>query len=245
LSKEGRHRGPSCRGLAPPSAAPGAQLPVTSAAVGREEHDGAVDYLIMAAQEAAGSQDVGWWEVLGALSPLATLLAATIAGTIAWQALKQRSLADRRAEWWGRAQWALNAALSGDPALKETGLGILGILATSSLATNEEIEILGVAAVQPLAEASRPSVLPERGPGQPEHGPKGAEQRPGQPEHGPGQPERGQRQPEHGPREPEHQDWPAGVQDRIVRRAATLRVVADRRLGRRTEEWVRRLAAGD
>jgi hypothetical protein len=177
-----------------------------------------VDTLISAAQEAGGSQGVGWWEVLGALSPLATLLAAAIAGSIAWQALKQRSLADRRAEWWGRAQWALNAALSADPALKETGLGILGILATSSLATDEEIEILGVAAVQPLAEASRPSALQEHGPGRP------------------GGPER--------QREPESEQWPAEARDRIIRRAAKLQIVTDRRLGRPTDERIRRLATG-
>ena len=171
----------------------------------------------MAVREAAGGQDVGWWEVLGALTPLATLLAAAIAGTIAWQALKQRSLADRRAEWWGRAQWALNAALSEDPALKETGLGILGILATSSLATDEEIEILSVAALQPLAQSYRPSALPEQ------------EQGPGQGEQGPGGQQR--------------KDWPAEAEDRIVRRAAKLQVVTDRRLGRSTQEWVQRLAA--
>jgi hypothetical protein len=174
-----------------------------------------VENLIMAVREAASGQDVGWWEILGALTPLATLLAAAIAGTIAWQALKQRSLADRRAEWWGRAQWALNAALSEDPALKETGLGILGILATSSLATDEEIEILSVAAVQPLAQASRPSALPEHGPGQGEQEPGGQQRK----------------------------DWPLGAEDRIVRRAAKLQVVTDRRLGRPTQEWVRCLAA--
>ncbi|GLB67941.1 hypothetical protein [Arthrobacter mangrovi] len=172
-----------------------------------------MDSLIIVAQ-AAGGQDVAWWEVVSALSPLATLLAATIAGTIAWQALKQRSLADRRGEWWGRAQWALNAALSEDPALKETGLGILGILATSSLATDEEIEILSVAAVQPLAQVSRPSALPEQGPAR---------------EQGPGGEQRQARAPE--------------TQDRIVRRAAKLQVVTDRRLDRPTEEWIRRLAA--
>lgn len=179
-----------------------------------------MDSLIIVAQ-AAASQDVAWWEVLGALSPLATLLAAAIAGTIAWQALKQRSLADRRGEWWGRAQWALNAALSEDPALKETGLGILGILATSSLATDEEIEILSVAAVEPLAQVSRPSALPEQEPGRKDQGPR-REQQPGR---------------EH------RQDWAPEAQGRIVRRAAKLQVVTDRRLDRPTQEWVQRLAA--
>lgn len=186
----------------------------SGATAGPEGHDGPVDSLIIVAQAAAG-QDVAWWEVLGALSPLATLLAAAIAGTIAWQALKQRSLADRRGEWWGRAQWALNAALSEDPELKETGLGILGILATSSLATDEEIEILSVAAVEPLAQVSRPSALPEQGPGR-------KEQEPGR---------------EH------RRDWAPEAQDRIVRRAAKLQVVTDQRLDRPTQEWVRRLAA--
>ncbi|EMY32489.1 hypothetical protein D477_019873 [Arthrobacter crystallopoietes BAB-32] len=189
-----------------------------------------MENLSLVVPETVGGQQVGWWEVVDAFGPLATLLAAVIAGSIAWRALKQRSLADRRAEWWGRAQWALESALSDDPARRETGLGVLGILATSSLATDEEIEILGVAAVQPLAEFARPSVLPER-----EGAGRGSGAGSGKPEgrREPGMPE--------GWREPGNSEE---MRERIARRAAKLQVVADQRLGRATEEWIRRLASG-
>lgn len=103
-----------------------------------------------------------WWNILEALGPLATLLAAAVAGFIAWQALKERSLADRRSEWWSRAQWALEASLSADMERKATGLGVLALLAKSHLATEEEIEILATAAIKPLQEAALPKALPER-----------------------------------------------------------------------------------
>ena len=85
----------------------------------------------MAVPDAVIVQQSEWWNVLEALGPLATLLAAAVAGFIAWQALKERSLADRRSEWWSRAQWALDASLSADMERKATGLGVLALLAKS------------------------------------------------------------------------------------------------------------------
>jgi hypothetical protein len=116
----------------------------------------------MTVPDAVIVQQPEWWNVLEALGPLATLLAAAVAGFIAWQALKQRSLADRRSEWWSRAQWALDASLSADMERKATGLGVLALLAKSHLATDEEIEILATAAIRPLQEAALPKALPER-----------------------------------------------------------------------------------
>ena len=101
----------------------------------------------MTVPDAVIVQQSEWWNVLEALGPLATLLAAAVAGFIAWQALKERSLADRRSEWWSRAQWALDASLSADMERKATGLGVLALLAKSHLATEEEIEILATAAI--------------------------------------------------------------------------------------------------
>ncbi|QTG79439.1 hypothetical protein [Arthrobacter crystallopoietes] len=116
----------------------------------------------MTVPDAVIVQQSEWWNVLEALGPLATLLAAAVAGFIAWQALKERALADRRAEWWSRAQWALDASLSADMERKATGLGVLALLAKSHLATDEEIEILATAAIRPLQEAALPAALPQR-----------------------------------------------------------------------------------
>ncbi len=93
--------------------------------------------------------------VVQALGPLATLLAALVAGTIAWVAFRERRLADRRSEWWDRAQWALTAALSPDLATRELGLGVLGVLANSELAGREEAGILRVATLEELSARPR------------------------------------------------------------------------------------------
>lgn len=81
---------------------------------------------------------------------MATVLAAIIAGIIAWRALRQRSIADRRSEWWSRAQWALDAAFSKDNERREMGMKVLQVLARSKLASKEELSIFDAALVDPL-----------------------------------------------------------------------------------------------
>ncbi|MBT1001801.1 hypothetical protein KIH31_04225 [Paenarthrobacter sp. DKR-5] len=94
-----------------------------------------------------------WWQSLSALSPLAVLIAAVVAASVGLLTLRQRSKADMRSEWWSRAQWALDAALSADTKRAEVGLGIMSVLAESELARREELEILTVAWEEPLENA--------------------------------------------------------------------------------------------
>lgn len=97
-----------------------------------------------------------WWQVLGALGPLAVLLGALLAAFISWGTLRQRTVADalalaqkreadNRAEWWKRAQWALDHALGEDPDSKALGLAALAVLAHSELARPEELALLDIA----------------------------------------------------------------------------------------------------
>ena len=97
-----------------------------------------------------------WWQVLGALGPLAVLLGALLAALISWHTLRQRTLADalalaqkreadNRAEWWKRTQWALDHVLDPDPDSKALGLAALAVLAHSELARPEELELLDIA----------------------------------------------------------------------------------------------------
>ncbi len=108
-----------------------------------------------------------WWVVLAGLGPLAVLIAALLAFYINWrtlaqrtsadktaldqkraadeQALRQRIEADSRAEWWRRAQWALDRALDDDDGTKALGLATLNVLAVSELARTEELELFDAA----------------------------------------------------------------------------------------------------
>ncbi|MHA7217496.1 hypothetical protein ACX80L_01250 [Arthrobacter sp. MDT1-48-3] len=120
-----------------------------------------------------------WWEIVGALAPLAVLLAAVLAAVTAFAALRQRSTADRaaleqkrraddRAEWWRRTQWAIDAATSLDPIRQEAGVEALLQLSYSDLATEEDRLILDAIWVSnPVANPEDPDAgLPEGGAGQ-------------------------------------------------------------------------------
>ena len=97
-----------------------------------------------------------WWVILAGLGPLAVLIAALLAFYINWRTLKQRTASDRtalkqkteadsRAEWWRRTQWALDRALDGDEGTKALGLATLEVLARSELARTEELELFDIA----------------------------------------------------------------------------------------------------
>ncbi|MHA7156225.1 hypothetical protein [Arthrobacter sp. TMN-50] len=74
-----------------------------------------------------------WWEILAAFGPTAIVLAALIAYLVQREslthqreALVQRTKSDGEAEWWRRAQWAIDAALdTQDPKRQQIGLGML------------------------------------------------------------------------------------------------------------------------
>jgi hypothetical protein len=95
-----------------------------------------------------------WWQVLAALGPLAVLLGAMVAGAIGWRTLKQKAAADNRAEWWKRAQWALDAVYSGDKQRGTIGLKVLKVLGESELAGDGELAVLEAAATKPLDQAA-------------------------------------------------------------------------------------------
>ncbi len=80
-------------------------------------------------------------DVLAALGPFATLL-VVLAALVT---VRQRTAADRREQWWQRAQWALDRALDDDPAPRELGLAVLSVLADSGLARQEEVALFDVA----------------------------------------------------------------------------------------------------
>lgn len=120
-----------------------------------------------------------WWQIIAALGPLAILLSAILAAFISWNtlrqrtkadalalaqkseadanALSQRTEADRRAEWWRRAQWALESSMDEKPEKQDMALAVLELLNTSDLAGPEETKIIAAASRAQLKEG--PAVL--------------------------------------------------------------------------------------
>ncbi|MGM0931124.1 MAG: hypothetical protein ACQEXN_15665 [Actinomycetota bacterium] len=92
------------------------------------------------------------WDVLASLGPLAILVAALIAAFIGWRSMQVQTEANRRAQWWERAEWALDASMSSSMDRRVLGLGVLALLAESTLAGEEEARILRVASNDSLAQ---------------------------------------------------------------------------------------------
>ncbi|ROS23957.1 hypothetical protein [Cellulomonas sp. PhB150] len=72
---------------------------------------------------------------------LATLppTVALIVGVIT---IVQRNRADKRAEWWRRAQWALDHMLSSNPERVAVGAAVADVLSESKLAGDDELTVL-------------------------------------------------------------------------------------------------------
>ncbi|MFK0009360.1 hypothetical protein ACIQTZ_20150 [Paenarthrobacter sp. NPDC090520] len=100
-----------------------------------------------------------WWQFLAGLTPLAALIAAGIAGWIAWKSLRQKSAADNRAEWWRRAQWAFDSILSDEPRRAQAGLRIIAVLAQDPPGA-EELKIIEGATDDSLGVAEGPALRP-------------------------------------------------------------------------------------
>ena len=123
-----------------------------------------------AATQAGAGPD--WLQYVAAFAPLSALLAAVIAGWIAWRTLAQRREADRRDQWWQRTQWAIGLAMDPDYSRAVVGLIALKHLAGSDLCTAEDYEMLdkiGGAKIDALT-LSEGSAGRRRLPGQPGHG---------------------------------------------------------------------------
>ncbi len=110
----------------------------------------------------------GWLDVVRAIGlgfgPFLTFIAAVIAAVIAYNAYAQRKQADARAEWWRRAQWALEYASDSDIEKVRIGLRALNHLIDSPLAGDDDKgmitdvldEVIDVAATRDYNKATKP-----------------------------------------------------------------------------------------
>ncbi|MCU1517418.1 MAG: hypothetical protein JWQ75_2139 [Pseudarthrobacter sp.] len=111
-----------------------------------------------------------WTGVLGAaaVAPLATFGVVLVA----YLTYRQRAHADRRDQWWKRAQWGIDSALNdADPQRRLAGMKVLVQLIGSDLATAEDADLMSALAVgiqtQEMARLAAPEgargVLPDDG----------------------------------------------------------------------------------
>lgn len=86
-----------------------------------------------------------WWQIVGALAPLLVL---AIFAAIFLMALRRETPeggAEERADWWSRAEWALDMALDSKPEKRRIGLAVLEHLSASGTAHEEDARIIAQA----------------------------------------------------------------------------------------------------
>jgi hypothetical protein len=120
-----------------------------------------------------------WTVILGAaaVAPLATFGVFLVA----YLTYRQKSQADKRDQWWKRAQWGIDSALDdADPQRRLAGLKLLVQLIGSDLATPEDADLMSALAVgiqdqeldrHELAHTLQEGVIPGARPG-PGQGPR-------------------------------------------------------------------------
>lgn len=98
----------------------------------------------------------GWLGALSLLGPVATGAAAMVALAVGIATVRQRDRADRREQWWRRAEWALGLTLSDDWKQMSRGYAVLAFLARSDLATRDERRLLAALEEVGLKAPPRP-----------------------------------------------------------------------------------------
>lgn len=87
-----------------------------------------------------------WTGVLAAaaVAPLATFGVVLVA----YLTYRQKAHADKRDQWWKRAQWGIDSALNdADPQRRLAGMKVLVQLISSNLATREDMDLMSALAV--------------------------------------------------------------------------------------------------
>lgn len=89
-----------------------------------------------------------WWQVVAALTPLAALLILVfVVLTLCRSTTAPAAGSERRAEWWSRAEWAMNMALDDKPERRKVGLAVLDQLSTDRSVRKEDAQIVDQAKV--------------------------------------------------------------------------------------------------
>lgn len=98
-----------------------------------------------------------WSAVIGSLAPVVTMLVVVVA----FAAYLQRSKADKRSQWWVRAQWGIESTYSDDDRRQELGLVVVESLDQSGLATREDLALFSRIAFYAVDDQEEEELLAE------------------------------------------------------------------------------------
>ena len=91
---------------------------------------------------------LGWLVDLARAATTFAPLATFVVALVAYFAYRQKSKADKRDQWWKRAQWAIDAALDQeDPQRRLTGVTMSVHMVNSDLATAEDADLMKILSV--------------------------------------------------------------------------------------------------
>ena len=94
------------------------------------------------------------WAQTPGFGGAAAVVAAVIAFMAAWRQSKVQRQAQRKEQWWKRAEWALNLTLSDDTETRTVGFQTLKALSESEWAAEHEGDVVAAATVRALAVAA-------------------------------------------------------------------------------------------
>jgi hypothetical protein len=110
-------------------------------------------------EDSFGGWLLGWIETTG-FAGAAAVLAAVIAFSAAWHQANVQRQAQRKEQWWKRAEWALNLTLSDDTETRTVGFQTLTALSESEWAAEHEGDVIAAATDRTLDEVAGNSGVP-------------------------------------------------------------------------------------
>lgn len=97
------------------------------------------------------------WSRSAGFGGTAAIVAATIAYRAARAGARRQQWVDRKVQWWARARWALERALSDDLREQEVGLDMLDALGRSEWAGEHEADLIDVVVTRSLGHKAPPA----------------------------------------------------------------------------------------
>lgn len=82
-----------------------------------------------------------WMRLMTSLAPLTAFLVVVFVGLLLLSTTPSPAASGRRAEWWSRAEWAIDMALDDKPERRKTGLALLEQLSRDRFVGKEDTQL--------------------------------------------------------------------------------------------------------